>query len=665
MQERLNNNIELKTLIDALVNIEDQTYDIQLDENKIILSANKETAEILNNNLNKVLASRNSFQKTRLYKINSGSQDLEDAQETSLEIPPTFPAVLTQENVQSIFFNLFDANEIEESTLISIKSLFNHEASIKNGTFYSRKTNIKAILGIWKNFVEYLIQHFEYASIADIRQAWLGNAHLKPPQNDVTQNINTEKTFAEGLIQQCFGIIFHRNLQNPSQISDASIFFNYPRLYQLIFRPAIHLQPSTTNTQQHEIIINDKEHFFTYLQQLINGDGKLLRIYRNEEEVKMQMLFLSSKPTITKPLLHVIVTDRSGSMYANFKKLKEHLSNLLDELYALDKHADVRLVFFSDIIEIKEFNLTQLQEIKNYINTQEADGDTALYDTITEELKKYRENALSELYNISMVLFTDGKDTCKGNKVAIAQEFEKFQTLKLTAPKCFPMGFGAQYDRSLLEQVAAATGSECHDLKVIDDFQIIYSYLNSLLSDRKLMEIIAYFNEKSQQFNLPIYYENNVTLPNIILPLVDNAAVVSIDNQKLNIQITDPRLIPIANNTDLLRESIQKIQAITATKNLPLKQLITQLGILSQSVKNLQNLTQAETAAQNFILDKINSHINTAEKRLQEEGFTYSIPSKTHLVQQTLDTYSGSEKDSKEEEDKDVHELNKHFIALR
>ena len=164
-----------------------------------------------------------------------------------------------------------------------------------------------------------------------------------------------------------------------------------------------------------------------------------------------------------KPVDLVVVMDISGSMKG--EKINAARKSLLDFVNLLDDRDRLQVILFSDQIT----TLTPLsplgekrEDVLRRISGITEGGNTSLYDAIETAYEAlHAEGDPAHIRGI--VVLTDGRDNT--SRLPLDQLLQKVGDLSEggSAVKVFTIGFGADFDKHILVQIAEATGAKQYD----------------------------------------------------------------------------------------------------------------------------------------------------------------------------------------------------------
>ena len=183
--------------------------------------------------------------------------------------------------------------------------------------------------------------------------------------------------------------------------------------------------------------------------------------YRPPQPQVVQAMIEAWEQTAKKPSLVVLVVDSSGSMKGN--KLPAVQTTLQTYISHLSPHDRVALIDFES--EIREPVLIDgspsgRERGLAFINSLEAEGGTALYDSSLYARNWLQKNLRTEAINAVLVL-TDGEDS--GSKETLEQLKTELSTSNFESDQrisFFTVGYGSEgeFNPSALEQIAQPTG---------------------------------------------------------------------------------------------------------------------------------------------------------------------------------------------------------------
>lgn len=162
----------------------------------------------------------------------------------------------------------------------------------------------------------------------------------------------------------------------------------------------------------------------------------------------------------------VLALDVSGSMMGD--KLNHARQGALKFLQVLGDSDNVSLLAFNHKINWLSKQLllkTERQFIEKKINNLFASGNTALYDAIIEAYQYLKKNPQAEKI-AAIVVLSDGQDT--SSQLKLEELLKQVQLTEATAILIFPIGYGEDADKTVLESIANETKTKVYQGTIQD-----------------------------------------------------------------------------------------------------------------------------------------------------------------------------------------------------
>lgn len=556
-QKQLDWRILFKTLLSSLR----VKFDIEITDTQALINTTQQDAAIIKKRLEESFQSSTAFMSHLPYTITTLGGSVISAPSQQTTVTQIVPAPDdTVESGKRILMKLFSADAFD-AVAFDPEKLFNQHAKSTQRVLYSKPVKLKLIEQAWNSVNEYLISFFHNVSIERIREAWLNDDKaLPPPAPDTHLDQSQQQQLADGLIQQCFGVLINK------ETHEVQMFFDYGRLHEFLFQPLI------TLTQRQDAIFPvqlaiDRNHLLSYMQQ-ITQNGILLRISATSaDQAVARPIFFTREATITKPHHYIFILDESGSMAGlPFEQLKEHVINFIAQLKQLDENATVRIVFFADDMQpASEFSIKDTQKIIAFINKRtKAEGNTKLNDTLLRELKHLVDEEIAGDANASVFVFTDGGDNRSTVKsanleVAIANTTQAIATQY----KLFTLGYGKDVEVATLRAIAGAVGTPYIHIQDMSQFTSIYQEISTISTERDFVDFMYQLDQSRQEFTIPLERDNSPFSPEILIPMsASQPTRLTYAGRQLEVQISDQALVERLDYTDLISELTAKAHEI-------------------------------------------------------------------------------------------------------
>ena len=184
----------------------------------------------------------------------------------------------------------------------------------------------------------------------------------------------------------------------------------------------------------------------------------------------------------TRPILHAVVFDTSGSMSLDLPQAKAAASGYLEKtLGDLDK---AMVVSFDDSVTLQQRVTTQKQKLLAAIDKLEIGGQTSLYDALVHtirELDTYRERPV-------IVLISDGQDNASFYDAEdVIEELQRRPDLTM-----FAIGIGGRSKdvREMLKRVAESTFGTYFDVDRADELSAVFDEIRGILETEAILSIV-------------------------------------------------------------------------------------------------------------------------------------------------------------------------------
>ncbi|MBA2656750.1 MAG: VWA domain-containing protein [Tatlockia sp.] len=607
--------IEWKTLFDALLNA---PYELELTIDKVILKVDSAKAQSIKDSLENKLGNTSIFWKNFPYQTTAQQLNLEQiTKPVSYLLRQKFP-----ENKEEALVAL---QNLLGDSINELGSLDPEHLNFAKGVL-SFKAVTYAKRNILKEKATWLMLHFANTDKNSIGLIWgQPNQYLQEPDENLSELKTRQNGLSEGLLTQCFRIEAFKEKNQAYLVLDLGL------LHQLIYPAEIKLEASQNENHLVQIEI-DRRHLFNNIRQLATGEF-LLRIYRNENDIKARVLLFNSDEFLPKEHTHVLLIDKSISMQESYEDKKNGVRQQLDKFLKVlqkeDPYSKIRLVFFSDKVEVleDEFSIQNLTEIKKMIAdfTQELGGGTALFEACVKTFNSL--NDFLDERSLSITLFTDGMNNIDNfaNEDVIAC-IDKIPYKN--RPKITTIGIG-DYDAPLLSKMANEAGGQFIHLNNTSTLKtVLIDNIAAMSLDRRLVEFIHELDNQVNIYNIPLL-ENEFSVPEIILPISFNQdCIVTIDNKRFPIQIK-PEQVPQANTTDKLAGfAAEQTQLVSEAKLNGLKELKKEFA--NYKVLNADSMNHNDIQYSEQIERRIKEGIFDLEQAQNNERSHESIKSVAH-----------------------------------
>lgn len=593
-------------------------YHVFEDDETLKITTSSTAAPIIKERLLTILSSSNAFIESLPYVVN------EKEQVRLKTITSSDLIELPDDNVETgkkILLRLF-GNAFEELGM-HIDLLFGSTAMTKDRVLFSKVTTHSSVLDSWKASLDYLVAFFKNVSIEQIREAWLTEGCPLPTPPDDMANQCTELGLVSGLIQQCFGIF-----KNESPAS-GQIFFNFGRLWEFISVPNIQQQIVEEGTVELSISI---KHLLSCLQALTQN-RVLFRVYKSEESINQysaKAIFFGREPTIDMPMHITLIIDRSQSMEEYIEELKKQVMFVIIELAKLNARARVRLVFFANDLIAKEFDITNMREIEEFVKGILSKGSTRLFGTIVDELKELISQKITEKNNSIVLFFTDGRDTLANSESQkfplVESQIKSFGSLPL--PKMFTAGFGDP-DHVTLKKLAEIMGNSYIHLQKITDFSEVFEHINANRFQRDMIEFLVNIHDSIRRYRIPYYKSNSLQIPGVIIPLQkdDKPMSVELAGEQLVVTLKEEQ-IPIATLNDKLADLLIQAREVVANDETEVNTRLLQLKSYLTAIDSIDP-DGYHRAVYNYVKSEIESYVDEFKSHLTDTRYLASLGSLT------------------------------------
>lgn len=552
-------NLNWRTLFDTLLARLNINYAVEMVQGDIVLTVQQADAPRVIEHFTQSLSDAQVFQQSLPYKqqrahsASLGSAVKNPAQQAEPLVVPAYEPSL--QYGRRVLLSLFGEEFFDEIGFDVSKIYSDTNARMEDGVMFSRPSKLKDIISAWSAVNNALVKFFLNRSVSEIRNAWHNqNTPLTPPDSDLFQKEETSK-YVEGLIQQCFGVMYYEDK------GEARVFCNIRRLWEFLYPPQCVQKPVVEQAEMVALHFK-RDHLVSYLQQLLHG-GVLFHVYRTgAAALNLRPVFLAREATIPKNHFYNFVLDRSGSMQTYFKDLNAHVLAFIKQLSELDPSAEVRIIYFDDSPHdqkpMKQFKITQLDEISAFMDGVRLGNGTHLFQCIDEELETDLKSGRSSKYNSTTIFLTDGRDQSSCAEILklpkINGTLQKFRAQKSEPGKWFMMGFG-DCDSATLVSIANTMGTPYTHLTQISDFSHIAQHIETMNAERHMMEFMYQVEAGSNTFTVPVYHNGHPTVPNVIIPMQQNKpAKITIAGDQLVITVSDSDQVPLATINDRLIE---------------------------------------------------------------------------------------------------------------
>lgn len=531
----------------------------------------EETKDVSAVRLRHLLSTQENFDNAQCYSI-QGQVQKSNAPRI-IPVPPD-----TKEAGKDILLKLIGKSAFEEFC-IDINMLFGDAASSNNRVLYSVTTPHKRVIDSWNAAVQQWVTYFRDVDASRVQAAWLDGKVLDTPSGDLGKLVKEEQGIVSGLIQQCFGVVIDENSGH------GKIFFNFGLLHQYVSAPDIEITKLPSGKVQIEI---DREHLLATMQ-VYTRNRMLLRVYQEQSKaIQAKVLTFALKPTVAKTLMHILIVDRSGSMEKYYEKLKEQLKIVINNLRDIDDSAIIRLVFFSEGKNvICQFAIKDAKAIEQFIDNTSSAGSTNLFGTIHDELENIRLNKINEIYNGTVILFTDGVDnTQHKTQEDVKNKIAQLNYSSSSLPKMFTVGFG-DCSADVLSELARSMGNHYIHLTTIEQFNEIFDDLQTYRYQREMIDFLVKVGQTTREYRLPFYRTDKIQSPNVLIPLgTQQPTSVVFRGNELLVTLKDQ--IPNATIDDLLHAYLVNAKEVVVsasqdhqTKLSALRNILTQFDQLA------------------------------------------------------------------------------------
>lgn len=553
-----------RAVIDTLLGNLNIKYEIQILNDEIIIKAEHQDSQKIQQKLQETLQSPEHFFNQLPYSVLTENFSSRNINQNTRQYPQVKPPEDTVDSGISIFKNLFSEETIKGAAL-DVDALFdvNKGARSTGQVLYSMPAKNKVKGELWNKILEVLLLSFHNVNIKTLREIWANKGHYLPKPGEMGDDSENEVIFS-GLAQQCFGVLEENN-PSSNTATHVKLYFDYGLLYRFIFPPQIDNTSVGIKIQ--------KKHLFHYVRMLISGGGPLIRVYKKngsenqngngEDQLMAMPIFLAPEKVQYQRHHYTAIIDHSGSMISastssKYKSVLDQIKNdilvFIKKLQEFDSQAKIKIVFFDDITESKEFDISQTYEISSYIAQFHTRGGTRLLGTIQDELTSLLKDQITKNYNSAVVLLTDGEDTAAVNRAdalnQIGATLSQFKIEGRKLPKFFTMGVGISYDKDVLVRLADKTGTPFIHLHSVEDFKDIYRYLNSIQYEQQLMDFLVKTGD-SRHYSVPVSMDGNAHTTGILIPFQKKETLqIKTNGRQIAVFVDDPAKVPMAT-TDL------------------------------------------------------------------------------------------------------------------
>lgn len=542
-------SLEWHTLFEILLQGTHAPFSITGDGDDIIINSDESGITAISKRLQTVLAASENFHHFLPYQVSQSKRpELVVVDQQTLSVPE--PMQTAEEGLR-IFGNVF--GEVAHSIAFMHEMVFGAEATVENGILWSKEHKLsKAVKGFWTHAIETLLSSCDGITAEKLRVAWLGGeSQLVVPEGGVE-----DFHMARGLLQTCIG---YRTSVDQEGIEKTKFFFDFMRMYQLIFPPKIEVQQLTLDNSDgftHAIRVN-QDHFSNTLRQL-NNHGMLFQIYRSAEDaaIKVDPLFLSERNVARLQTLHVLVLDCSGSMSSYISGLTDRVLEYIKKLPEHDNTARIKIVpFNNDRCKAGEFHVSSMAEIERFVRSLDASGGTELYKSVDEELSDLREQSVN--YNIKMVVFTDGYDNNPGHWARYSQSVSaNIEALNESGRlQLIPIGAGNP-DTSALSAMAHTCHTEYKYFNSPDDLEHVFDDIGqSSKATHNFIDFMVRLRESERDIRMSVPQDGNPYMPQISFPMLPDEQMVvqQSGSNELAFRLLNANEIPDASLVDKLR----------------------------------------------------------------------------------------------------------------
>jgi hypothetical protein len=174
-----------------------------------------------------------------------------------------------------------------------------------------------------------------------------------------------------------------------------------------------------------------------------------------------------------------IVIDSSGSMKNDMATVIDAVKNLIS---MMDEYDSIQLIDFDSTVRVvKDFTNDQ-DELKESLLLVEANGGTALYDSILEGIGNVKDMEGMR----AVVILTDGKDeNVRGDGPGSQSSFEALkERLTVSHVPVFCIGLGKGAEKNTLDTIAGLSKGDAYYVSEVQDVNQVYediiTYVHSL-----------------------------------------------------------------------------------------------------------------------------------------------------------------------------------------
>jgi Mg-chelatase subunit ChlD len=219
---------------------------------------------------------------------------------------------------------------------------------------------------------------------------------------------------------------------------------------------------------------------------------------------KLRLLFWpAAAASGTKKILTSLVLDFSGSMHSSIAEYKLRLCEVVAQLVTTGKEGDIiRIIRFSNQASAWEITLCEeestnyqqiIKNLQKLINEFTADGDTALYDTVSGELA-FLEQEKWQHYAKKVLIIGDGCDSLVNQPVGVEKlaqlnlRFENLAQQPHSAPQVITVAYGKHTAIELFQNWAGKSGGAYVYLDDLDKLKSLLDF-EQLRCERKLITV--------------------------------------------------------------------------------------------------------------------------------------------------------------------------------
>jgi Ca-activated chloride channel family protein len=166
---------------------------------------------------------------------------------------------------------------------------------------------------------------------------------------------------------------------------------------------------------------------------------------------------------VKKPVDLVVVMDVSGSMRG--EKISAARTSLVQFIDLLDDRDRLEVILFSsELVPLTPLSPLgeKREEVRRRVSGIVEQGDTRLYGAVMAAYDELLQTGDPDHIK-AMVVLTDGENTVWDHDLDEVLAHIRAQGEAGTAPKIFTIAFGKTADRSVLQQIAEATGARQYD----------------------------------------------------------------------------------------------------------------------------------------------------------------------------------------------------------